>query len=440
VKDREDVVSMLGRISMGAIDVAVIGAGPYGLSLGAHLRARGVDFRLFGEPMGAWRHNMPQGLLLKSYSWASNLSAPPDLGAGPSAPSGATLRQFCVDNGIMYNDTLAPIALDTFIGYGEAFQRRLVPSVEQKRVTALYPAESGFRLRFEDGDIVDARRVIVAVGLAPFRYLPPFARYLSPEIVSHSADYGPLDRLDGREVVIVGSGSSATDLAALLHERGTSVSLVARAPTLSFANPPRMRRLAERLLAPAGGIGNGWALAVCASAPWLIHLLPPEVRFTHMKPLGPHGGAFMKDRVVGKVPLRLGRTITEITPRNGKIHLRLADAAGKDESLSADHVVFATGYAIDLKRLPFLTPTVLSGLRRVGEAPRLSRHYESSLPGLHFIGPAAANSFGPVSRFIFGARHPARHLAHYLPAVLGRRMLLPLGTPAPLSADPAVPL
>jgi cation diffusion facilitator CzcD-associated flavoprotein CzcO len=431
---------MLGRISMGAIDVAVIGAGPYGLSLGAHLRARGVDFRIFGEPMGAWRHNMPEGMLLKSYSWASNLSAPTDPSADASAPSGATLRQFCADNGILYNDTLAPIALDTFVGYGETFQRRLVPFVERKLVTALYPTGGGFRLRFEDGDIVDARRVIVAVGLAPFRYLPPFARHLPPEVASHSADYGPLDRLDGKEVVIVGSGSSATDLAGLLHERGISVSLVVRAPTLSFANPPRTRSLAERLLAPTGGIGNGWALTVCASAPGLVHLLPPEARFALMKPLGPLGGAFMKERVVGKVPLRLGRVITDVTPRNGKIHLRLAAATGTDESLSADHVVFATGYAIDLDRLSFLPPTVLSSLSRVGNAPHLSRHYESSLPGLHFVGPAAASSFGPVSRFVFGTRHAARHLAHYLPAVLGRRLPMPLTTPVAISADPAVPL
>src|SRR5882757_9323169 len=122
---------------MGAIDVAVIGAGPYGLSLGAHLRARGVDFRLFGEPMGAWQHNMPPGMLLKSYSWASNLSAPSDPASNPSIPYGTTLRQFCVDGGKVYNDILAPIALDTFVGYGKAFQRRLVPFVEQKFVTAL---------------------------------------------------------------------------------------------------------------------------------------------------------------------------------------------------------------------------------------------------------------------------------------------------------------
>jgi len=324
----------------------------------------------------------------------------------------------------------------------EAFQQRFVPHVERRVVSALHPEGSGFRLRFEDGGTVTARRVVIAVGMTAFKYLPEPAKQLPAEAVSHSADYGPLDKLDGQEVVIVGAGSSATDLAALLHERGTPVSLIARSPTLTFAMPPRPRRWAERLLAPAGGIGNGWGLSLCANAPWIVHALPRDFcgPIAHKRALGPLGGAFMRDRVVDRVPMRLGRTITDIRPRNGKLHVELRAADGKDESVSADHIVFATGYRIDLERLSFLSPEVIAGLRRNGDAPTLSRHYESSLPGLHFVGPASAESFGPVNRFIFGARHPARHLAHYFPTVLGRRIPLPLSSRPPVHVDPAVPL
>ena len=59
-----------------SVDVAVIGAGPYGLSLAAHLRARRVEHRIFGDPMGSWKRNMPPGMLLKSYPWATCLSDP----------------------------------------------------------------------------------------------------------------------------------------------------------------------------------------------------------------------------------------------------------------------------------------------------------------------------------------------------------------------------
>ena len=55
---------------------AIIGAGPYGLSLAAHLAAAGADFRIFGKPLTSWRDHMPKGMMLKSDGFASNLSAP----------------------------------------------------------------------------------------------------------------------------------------------------------------------------------------------------------------------------------------------------------------------------------------------------------------------------------------------------------------------------
>lgn len=402
------------------LDVAIIGAGPYGLSLAAHLRSHGVDFRIFGVPMGPWKDHMPEGMLLKSYSWASNLSDP---------ESHLTLKQFCAEHGLPYNDTLMPLPLDTFISYGEAFQTRFVPEVERKLLVAVEPVASGLCARFDDSEIVCARRVVLAVGLSAFKYVPPVGSRLPPGVVSHSSDYGPLHGLVEKEVAIIGSGSSATDLSALLHERGISVSLVARASNLNFAGRPRLRSLTERAVAPMSGIGNGWTMGVCANAPWLVHLLPEElrVRLANTRALGPLGGAFMRDRVIGKVPLWLGRMLSEIKLCNGRAHLHLTSADGKKEVLRADHVIFATGYKVDVSRLGFLDPEIVARVRLLGGTPKLSRHYESSIPGLHFIGPASANSFGPVCRFVFGARYPAQHLARHLPAVLDRRTISAVG-------------
>jgi len=398
------------------LDVAVIGAGPYGLSLAAHLRSRGVDFRIFGSPMGAWKANMLEGMLLKSYPWASNLS---------DAESRFTVKRFCADRGIFYNDTRIPLSVETFITYGEAFQQHFVPMVERKSLVALEPAVSGVCARFDDGEVVHARRVVVAVGLAAFRYLPPVAGRLPAQLVSHSSDYGPTESLDGKTVAVVGAGASATDLSALLHERGVSVSLIARARELQFVGAPRPRSLTQKAIAPASGIGNGWTLGICATAPQLVRLLPPQLRarLSNTRALGPLGAAFMKERVIGRIALRLGCEIDGIDPSGGKAHLNLTTADGSKERLAVDHVIFATGYRIDASRLGFLSPELVARMRTVGQAPKLSSHYESSIPGLHFIGPAAAGSFGPVNRFVFGARHPARHLAAYLPAVLGGRLV-----------------
>jgi hypothetical protein len=399
--------------SSNSVDVAIIGAGPYGLSLAAHLRARGVEYRIFGEPLGSWKNNMPPGMLLKSFPWASNLSEP---------SSEFTVKQFCTERALPYHDELMPLQLSRFIEYGDAFRMRYVPDVERKTLLALEPDADGFSARFDDGETINARRVVTAVGMQPFQRLPQEAEHLPAELCSHSSEYGSLERLDGMDVIVVGSGSSATDLAALLRERGNSVSLVARAPRLDFASRPRPRSLFERTKAPKSGIGHGWAIGACARFPQLIRFLSKDMRvgLANATALGPLGGAFVKDRVVGKLPVWLGRALQGIETRNGKVELDLVGTSGARHLLRGDHVIFATGYKTDVGRLGFLGEMILRHIRRVDQAPQLSAHYESSVPGLHFIGPAAANSFGPVCRFVHGAYHPARHLAGYLSGVSKR--------------------
>jgi hypothetical protein len=381
----------------------------------------GIDFRIFGEPMGAWKQNMPAGMLLKSYPWATNLCDP---------TSQYTVKHFCAERGLPFSDCLMALPAERFVSYGEAFQKRFVPLVERKKVVSIEREAVGATVLLDDGEAVRARRVIVAIGMTALKHTPAMAQRLPPNLASHSADYGSFDALEGKRVAVVGSGSSATDIAALLHERGVEVSLVARASSLEFASPPRRRGLIERAVAPMGAVGNGWTMAVCAGAPALIHWLPQDIRLrlAYCRALGPLGGALMKDRVIGEVPLYLGREIDRVKNRFGRLHLHLLGGSEGPDVLTVDHVVFATGYRPDVNRLEFLGPKMAAEMRLIGQAPALSRHYESSISGLHFIGPIAAPSFGPVSRFVHGARHPARNLARYLPTVLGRRSVPVIST------------
>jgi hypothetical protein len=87
----------------------------------------------------------------------------------------------------------------------------------------------------------------------------------------------------------------------------------------------------------------------------------------------------------------------------------------------ADHVIAATGYKVDLERLTFLSSEIRSQLKSVANTPVLSSNYESSLPGLYFVGVAAANSFGPVMRFAFGADFAARTVTRALLKTLSRQ-------------------
>jgi lysine/ornithine N-monooxygenase len=141
--------------------------------------------------------------------------------------------------------------------------------------------------------------------------------------------------------------------------------------------------------------------------------------------LGPAGGWFMRDRFIGKVPLVLDRQLEQAEISNGQVHLKFAASDGSSTEVITDHVVAATGYKMDLANLEFLSDDVRHDVKVVERTPVLSSNFESSLPGLYFVGPLAANSFGPVMRFAVGAKFTARQISKHLVAT----SLSPVTTP-----------
>jgi hypothetical protein len=256
-------------------------------------------------------------------------------------------------------------------------------------------------------------------------------RALPAELASHSGDYGPLGPLHGRQVAIFGAGASAIDLAALLAMRGGNVTLLARASRVHFQPAPiastasRIRRVWRRIWTPAShGLGDGWLMRACADAPGLIHSLPDAMRGAILRnTLGPAGGYFIRDSLMRNTALRLGRTLEGARASDGRVQLLTKAPDGTRETVSAEHVIAATGYRVDLRRVRFLDAPLLARLRMRDHVPALSADFESSVPGLYFAGLAAAGSFGPALRFVQGAAHPARRLAAHLPRVLVRRQV-----------------
>ena len=164
-----------------AIDVAIIGAGPFGLSIAAHLSSHKVAFRIFGTPMSSWRNHMAAGTFLKSFGFASCLYDP---------GSTFTFAHFCQERGIHYDDVVTPVALENFTAYGLEFQRRFVPNLEQTDITSLRRMPEGFALTTQTGEVVLARRVVVAVGITYFGYVPPIFADL-PKSLSPTAPSTP---------------------------------------------------------------------------------------------------------------------------------------------------------------------------------------------------------------------------------------------------------
>jgi thioredoxin reductase len=395
-------------------EIAIIGAGPYGLSIAAHLRALGLDFRIFGSPMQTWIERMPRGMRLKSEGFASSLYDP---------ASSFTLADFCRQKNLAYADLGLPVPLETFSEYGLEFQRRFVPELENTMVVSVERHAGAFTIRLADGETLTANKIVMAVGLSHFAYVPPVLAALPEEFVTHSSRHRTLDRFRGREVVIVGAGASALDIAALLDQDGIPVQVVARRKSIHFHSPPAAKRsLLDKLRKPISGLGPGWHLFLCTNLPLLFRHMPEKFRLQKVRNvLGPAPGWFVSQQVAGKIPFHLGAEITKAEIHNGRVKLELTNRSGVREALEADHVIAGSGYRVDLGRLGFLDRDLLGGIRELEQTPILSSYFESSVPGLYFVGSTAANTFGPLMRFAYGARFAARRLAGHFAASASRQ-------------------
>src|SRR4051812_24749452 len=199
-------------------DIAVIGAGPYGLSAGAYLRQiKGMEVRVLGEPMEFWRSRMPLGMLLRS-AWSASSIADPGGRLSLDAYKRASGNHLC-----------SPIHGQRFIEYGLWFQHSAVPDVDRRKVTHVARAPAGFRLTLEDGCTFSASRVLVAAGLAAFAKRPAQFQGLPPDLATHTSEAQDLARFSGKRVAVIGAGQSALESAALLHEAGAQVEVIMRA-------------------------------------------------------------------------------------------------------------------------------------------------------------------------------------------------------------------
>src|SRR6202167_843264 len=357
--------------------------------------------------MQFWSQHMPRGMRLKSEGFATGLYDPEDR---------FTLQAYCAENRLPYADVGLPVELKTFIDYGLDFQRRCVPHLEVVQITSLVLRADGFELTTQAGDVVRSKQVVIAAGIKSFAYVPPVLAELPGSMATHSSHHADLSGFQGRRVAVLGAGASALDIAALLQQAGAHVDLITRRSAIDFNDPPNEpRTFVDRLKAPRSGLGLGWRSRICSDAPLMFHALPQALRLRAVaRHLGPAPCWFVRDAVVGRLPMHLGATLGRANVAGPRVQLEFTQAGQPAGSLEVDHVIAATGYRVDLSRLGFIDQPIQSRIRKVADTPILDRNFESSIPGLYFIGAAAANSFGPLLRFAYGARYAAERVSRHL--------------------------
>ena len=396
----------------------IVGAGPYGLSTASHLLERHGAVRVLGTPMGGWSTHMPSGMFLKSTALDSSIGAP--------CP-GFSIADFCAERGITPYDEGGgerPIPIAEFIAYGQWYQAHLVPELEETPVQAIRGGPGDFRVEVASGEEIATPNVVIAAGAAPFAYVPPelACSGLPRSLVSHAADHAELASFGGARVAVLGAGQSALESAVLLEEAGASVHLLARTTQIRRGGPPRSGDPSglERLLRPTAPLGAGWPHLVLTRYAGAYAHLPARLRLSLLRHiLGPFGAWWLHERFSPAIDVRLGRRIVASTPTANQIELRL-DGPGGTERLVVDHVIAATGYRVHMGALDFLSPELQGRVRTVAGYPVLSASFESSVPGLYFSGLAAAATFGPMLRFVYGSRFAGSRTAA---GIMGRARL-----------------
>jgi cation diffusion facilitator CzcD-associated flavoprotein CzcO len=388
----------------------VIGAGPYGLAIGAHLRERRALTRVFGDPMASWSKRMPSGMFLKSTPSASSISAP---------RPGYSLEDFCIESGIEPFAGHRPVPVEQFVRYGTWFCERLVPQLEQAHVVQVERQRGGFAVSLDSGEELLARAVIVASGFAEFAYVPPELADIAPAgplpsaALSHSGQHHDLSAFAGKRVAVIGAGQSALETAALLYEADADVQVLVRGERAIFGEPPTDidHQGPGTLLKPESPLGPGWSHLALSRGPAFVRSLPlPARRWLVANILGPSGAWWLRERVEGRLPIFPHEHVGAARLDADGVVLDVVTSSGR-RSLTVDHVIAATGYRVSIGALEFLSSELRTQIACEGTSPRLGSSFESSVPGLYFSGLAAAPTFGPLMRFVAGTTFAARRIS-----------------------------
>lgn len=392
-------------MNMTTCDVIIIGAGPYGLSAASHLQGiKGLDVRVFGEPMSFWQRNMPAGMFLRS-AWTASHIADPD--------RSWTLEAYQTATGDRFSH---PLPIGGFVRYGEWYQRNAVPNVDTRKIANIKSDPKGFRVTTIDEEVLISRRVVIAAGIGSFAWRPPEFSSLPSHLVSHTSEHSEFHQFRGQRALVIGGGQSALESAALLNEAGTKAEVIARTQKIHWLQGwvsktlhRRLGKLTKELLYAPTDVGPA-GISQLVARPDLVRQLPRGVQDKLRKrAVRPAGARWLVSRL-RDVPIRMGRSVAAVSLAGERVKVRLDDGSER----VVDHVFLGTGYKVNVSKYEFLDPALANAMDRNNGYPRLNRGLETSIPGLHILGAPAVWSFGPLMQFVSGARYASESLARVI--------------------------
>jgi cation diffusion facilitator CzcD-associated flavoprotein CzcO len=375
----------------------IIGAGPYGLAIAAYAQRLGIDFTVLGNPMEFWRHRMPKGVLLRSWS----------IGHLDSLEIN-TLQRYLEFKGFK-PARVFPLPVNLFVEYADWFLAKAGIKTLPTYIRQLEHRGGHFEAFCENGETLTAQNVVAAPGLDFFRHLPAdLAGKLPPGRYTHSCEIVNFDPLAGRRCLVIGGRQSAFEWTALMVEAGVAqVHVAFRHETPQFA-PSRwdwVDPLAQQTLAVRGWFRHlpnterealerrFWEEGRMKLEPWLA----PRICKENVR-LWPHS------RVESCKVLA-----------DGTLSVRLSGGAHVD----VDHIILAIGYRVDVKQVPYFSKTtILPWLKTIAGYPSLDENFQTSFPGLYVTGLAATRDFGSLFEFVRGSPYSAKIIGDHVQSLL----------------------
>jgi len=393
-------------------EVVVIGAGPYGLSTAAHLQDAGVEPYVIGHSMAFWKQNMPGGMLLRSKSEASNIAA-------PQKHLSLAAYEKAIERKIP-----DPLPIEDFIAYGDWFQKQVAPKLDTRRVQNVSHEGDVFELTMDDGENVQAKSLVLALGIGLFFHRPELFGHVPRELAPHSSDLRDFSQFKGKRVAVIGKGQSALEYAALLRENHAEVEILTRAPALIF-RPFAWRKHIFRKLTSGPLLGLSYRIipptdlgdvrtARKMANPDLFRRQSPEVQQALLNACSrPIGAYWLQPRLEG-VRIRTSVSVTSAATATSGLNLELSDGT----SDHVDFAVLATGYKIDVSKYAILASSLQRSVQKTPEGyPVLDMSLQTSVDGLYMAGVIAEKTLGPTLRFVTGTSNAGPRLAA---AVTGR--------------------
>ena len=370
----------------------IIGAGPFGLAIGAYARRLGIEPLIVGDPMSFWKAHMPTGMYLRSgVEWHLDVGGE------------WTIERFLAEHNVS-RETVKPFPLKAYLDYVDWFTKQAHLDVVQAAVVRLDGAPSsprGFVATLEDGTRVSAEQAVVAVGFKYFANIPADLASRLPEgTFAHTCDAVRLEAFNGKRCLVVGGRQSAFEWAALLSENGAaSVDVSYRHDTPQFAESywDWTQAVVDRFVAEPG-----WFRRLTREErEALARRLWVEGRLKLEPWLAPRLDA-------GGVTMRPRTEIVSTSIAAGAVRVELSTG----DAVTVDQIFLATGYKPALARVPFLrSGDLLEHIATQNGSPVLDDAMQSTRPGLYFTSMLAAETFGPFFAFTLSARAAARLIA-----------------------------